>query len=282
MSQIVRSSFNAFSFPLLVCVPLCAASWGLRMGYDHTLVIGVCVGVSLLVQLGWEIGRPHREDWQSRRRLGADLGFVLLAGVTATALDVGAATGLYWVGSQLTTWFGGSLWPTGWPLLAQLGLAILVGDLGHYAAHRALHDVPALFRFHRLHHRPDHVYALNFFRMHPVEIAFKTLANVTPMILLGVPTEVMAVWSVVSGVAAGSVNHANIEMTTTWLDHFLSTPRMHRFHHSVEPAQGRCNLGNITLLYDRLFGTYYNPGAGREVARVGLVEGRVSDVARAR
>lgn len=254
-------------FPALTIAPVWLGAVGLRAGVNHQLLIGATVGGALVFQLGLERVLPYRREWRERRRLGPDLLCLGLASLTGIVLDVGALAVVYTGAAWLTGMAGGALWPTGWHLAAQLGLAMLVADLGHYWAHRALHDVPWLWRYHRMHHEPDHLYALNFFRMHPVEIALKTLANVVPLILLGAPREVILLWSVVSGVSAGSVNHANIATRTDGFDWVFSTPATHRFHHSRAPEE-RGNLGNVTLLYDRIFGTYRSP-RGRSVEAVG-------------
>ena len=229
-------------------------------------MIVLTVGGALLAQLALERLLPFRRDWRMRARRGirADIAFFVLATLTGIALDVGAIALVYELAARLAEWFGGTLWPTSWSWPAQLLLAIIVADFGHYWAHRALHDVPALWRYHELHHRPDHLHALNFFRMHPVEIALKTMANVTPLILLGAPHEVLALWTIVSGVSAGSVNHANIAMPTRWLDGWFSTPALHRVHHSRAPEE-RGNLGNVTMIYDRVFGTHRRPTRDVEV-----------------
>jgi sterol desaturase/sphingolipid hydroxylase (fatty acid hydroxylase superfamily) len=248
-------------FPVLTIVPAWLGILGIRAGIDDRVLIAMTVGGSLGIQLMLERLLPHSRDWGRRAasRLPADVAFLALATLTGVGLDV--------IANALGEIARGSMWPTSWPLPLQVVLAVLVADAGHYAAHRALHDVPALWRFHRLHHAPDHLHALNFFRMHPVEIALKTLANVIPLILLGATHEVLAVWSIISGVSAGSVNHANIAMSTTWFDGWFSTPNLHRMHHSLDP-QHRGNLGNVTMIYDRLFGTHRRPL--RDVEAVGL------------
>lgn len=215
----------------------------MRAGAGERLMIVLSLGAALGAQLALEHVTPYRRDWRlrARRRLRADLAFFVLATLTGIVLDVGAIALVY-------------------------ELAVAVADFGHYWAHRALHDVPALWRYHELHHRPDHLHALNFFRMHPVEIALKTMANVTPLILLGAPHAVLALWTIISGVSAGSVNHANVAMPTRLFDGWFSTPALHRVHHSRSPAE-RGNLGNLTMIYDRVFGTHRRPA--RDVEAVG-------------
>jgi sterol desaturase/sphingolipid hydroxylase (fatty acid hydroxylase superfamily) len=90
-----------------------------------------------------------------------------------------------------------------------------------------------------------------------------------PLILLGAGPEVIAIWSVVSAISAGSLNHANIALHTGWFDGWLSTPSLHRWHHSRDPRETNTNYGNVTMIFDRLFGTYLRP-RNREVTEVGV------------
>jgi sterol desaturase/sphingolipid hydroxylase (fatty acid hydroxylase superfamily) len=257
---------SAVIFPALIVAPAWLGLVALQAGVDDRIVIAATVGGALLCQMLLERALPYRREWRARAAgsMKADAGFLALAALTGAALDLVAVAAVYQLASTLAELRGGTLWPATWHPVAQLLLAVLVADLGHYWAHRALHDIPVLWRYHQLHHRPDHLHALNFFRMHPVEIAVKTMANVTPLILLGAPHQVLALWSILSGVSAGSVNHANVEMPTRWLDGWLSTPALHRVHHARSLAE-RGNLGNITMIYDRLFGTHRMPRGRQEV-----------------
>ena len=63
-------------------------------------------------------------------------------------------------------------------------------------------------------------------------------------------------------------------MRTGWLDHIFSTPNLHRFHHSRCPKEHDNNFGNITILYDRLFGTYYLPSQ-EPVEAIGEPDGAI-------
>jgi len=245
-------------FPALTVGPAALALYGLRQGLPMPAVLGGTVALAVALQLLLERALPYRREWNSRLLLQSDLLWLGLALITSRLLD-----------AALPARSGWGLWPSSWPLVLQALLAILLADLGHYWAHRALHGVPWLWSFHQVHHGPDHLYTLNFFRMHPVDIVLKTSCNLAPLVLLGAGPEVIAIWSVVSGVSAGSLNHANIALDTRWLDGWLSTPALHRWHHSQDPREGNTNFGNVTMLYDRLFGTYLRP-RDREVAAVGV------------
>ena len=257
------------AFPLMTVVPVAASLLAIRAGAEPILVIVCAVAVCLLAQVGLEVVWPFRKDWAAARSVPRELPFLALATLSAKLADVAIAAG---VGLLAVLMFGAplSVWPSHWPLAAQLLLALLLADFGHYWAHRALHDVKWLWRFHELHHSPTHLHALNFFRMHPVEIALKTVGNMAPLLFLGAPAELTVAWSVVSAVGAGSVNHCNIAMNTRLFDLFFSTPATHRLHHAVDPKL-RGNLGNVTMLFDWIFGTYRNP-ARHAVGEVGTVE----------
>lgn len=45
------------------------------------------------------------------------------------------------------------------------------------------------------------------------------------------------------------------------LDEWFNTPAIHRMHHSADPAHQAVNLGAVSMLWDRLFGTYCAPSA---------------------
>jgi sterol desaturase/sphingolipid hydroxylase (fatty acid hydroxylase superfamily) len=257
-------------FPALTAGPALLAFGGIGRGLPSAPVIGGTVALSVVLQLVLERLLPYRARWNQGSLVRSDLVWLGLALVTSQVLDLGVFVALGQLAGALSAWWGATAWPSSWPLGVQAMLAIVIADFGHYWAHRALHEVPWLWAFHRVHHGPDHLYALNFFRMHPVDIVLKTFCNMAPLILLGAGPEVIAIWSVVSAVSAGSLNHANIALDTGWFDGWLSTPALHRWHHSRVPRETDTNYGNVTMIFDRLFGTYLRPRE-REVAEVGVI-----------
>jgi sterol desaturase/sphingolipid hydroxylase (fatty acid hydroxylase superfamily) len=55
----------------------------------------------------------------------------------------------------------------------------------------------------------------------------------------------------------------------------FSTPRLHRWHHSRVLAEGNTNYGENLVLWDQVFGTYFNPDR-RPPADIGI-SGRIAD-----
>ena len=55
-----------------------------------------------------------------------------------------------------------------WPTWAQFVVALLVTDCASYWAHRALHEIPVLWRLHSIHHCSDELDWLSTSRGHPL------------------------------------------------------------------------------------------------------------------
>ena len=65
-----------------------------------------------------------------------------------------------------------------WPGWAQFVVALLVADCASYWAHRALHEVPVLWRLHAVHHSSGELDWLSTSRGHPLDqIVNLTLAT---------------------------------------------------------------------------------------------------------
>lgn len=150
------------------------------------------------------------------------------------------------------------VWPTHWPLVAQVVLALVIAELGLYVAHRSAHELPLLWRFHALHHSVRRLWVLNTGRFHVIDSAFKATLGQIPLYLLGAPFAVFAWVGAVTAVT-GLLTHCNIELRTGWLDRIFSTPALHRWHHSKVLEEGNRNYGENIVLWDLLFGTYLRP-----------------------
>jgi sterol desaturase/sphingolipid hydroxylase (fatty acid hydroxylase superfamily) len=144
------------------------------------------------------------------------------------------------------------------PAPAAGALVLLVLDLGFYAAHVAMHKVPALWHFHRVHHCDPAVDVTTTIRQHPGESVIRYAFTAAFACALGASPAAFAVyrsWSALNGL----LEHANVRVPLA-LDAALalvvSTPNMHKVHHSRLAAETDTNYGNVFALFDRLFATF--------------------------
>ncbi|OOG65863.1 sterol desaturase [Sinorhizobium sp. A49] len=150
------------------------------------------------------------------------------------------------------------IWPAHWSMISQVVLGLVISEFGLYAAHRLAHERLGLWRFHALHHSVTRLWVLNTGRFHVIDSLIKVSLSQLPLYLLGAPLPVF-LWIGAVTAFTGLLTHCNVEMRTGPLDWVFSTPRLHRWHHSKDLAEGNSNYGENIVLWDQLFGTYFNP-----------------------
>ncbi|MBK9247824.1 MAG: GH3 auxin-responsive promoter family protein [Ignavibacteria bacterium] len=162
-----------------------------------------------------------------------------------------------------------NIWPSHLPLFVQAILVTFGSDLLRYWLHRLSHTIPFLWRFHAVHHSVEKLYWMNTSRFHPVEKAMQFLFDVVPFFLLGTPPEALALHLVWYGVN-GFFQHSNIDLKYGWLNYIVSSTELHRWHHARDAKVSNNNYGNNIILWDLLFGSYFNP-QNRTVSAIGLI-----------
>jgi sterol desaturase/sphingolipid hydroxylase (fatty acid hydroxylase superfamily) len=191
---------------------------------------------------------PYETSWNQDRGDGArDVAHAVMN----ETLQVGSLLLL----PTLVGWFAlGDLWPTTWPFLLQVAVAVLVLDAGITFGHYASHRYGALWRFHAVHHSVERFYGFNGLMKHPLHQLFETALGTAPLVLLGMPTAVAT--ALVSCVAVQLLlQHSNVDYAMGPLRLVLALNRLHRFHHLRWPGVGDVNFGLFTTLWDRLLGT---------------------------
>lgn len=221
------------------------------------------------VFLAWEQLAPWRSQPRVREGFWLDafylvfnfylfglLGFQALAATAhASFVDALAAIGV----SDLVLVHVGGL-----PKVAQLGLYLVLRDLVQYGVHRLLHAVPALWRFHRVHHSVREMGVAANLRFHPMETVVYRSLEVVPMALVGFGVDDMFV-VYAFGLLVGHWNHANIRLPLGPLRYVLNGPQMHIFHHAkAMPFPRGANFGVVLSVWDWLFGTAWVPDEGRD------------------
>jgi sterol desaturase/sphingolipid hydroxylase (fatty acid hydroxylase superfamily) len=95
-------------------------------------------------------------------------------------------------------------------------------------------------------------------RIHPIEVLVSGCIENLPLLLLGVPAEVLAL-RFVMGRAIGRFQHCNLDVRLGPLDYLFSSPLNHRWHHSRDLSEAAHNYGGDVIIWDHVFRTFYLP-----------------------
>ena len=159
-------------------------------------------------------------------------------------------------------------------------LLLLVTDLAFYATHYFQHFTRFGWSLHETHHSQTELniftddrdpplnfilislfpagifgFVLGFFLFLSPSAKDVIFANFTIGYLLWMPTKIF--------------RHSHILIRyPAWLEWLFQSPAYHIVHHSTLPQHQNKNLGNVTTVWDRLFGTLYVPLPG-EVYKFG-------------
>ena len=140
---------------------------------------------------------------------------------------------------------------TGWIQFVQL---LLLADLGFYLAHRLVHTVPWLWRFHAVHHSSEQMDWMSTFRVHPVDQVLNSTIIAVPVVALGFSPGPLLAYALLYRVHSVLL-HSNVRVDFGPLSHVFASPRYHHWHHADEPQAYDRNFGGQLVIWDRLFHT---------------------------
>ena len=153
----------------------------------------------------------------------------------------------------------------GW---AQIAAGLTIATMGGYAGHRAAHEVPLLWRFHRVHHSSRELDWLAATHLHPLDETFTRSVAVLPLYALGFGRVSLGAFLILITLQAIFI-HANVRLRFGPLRWVIGTPQFHHWHHAREPQAYNSNYAGEFPLLDALFGTLYFP-ANRWPAQYGV------------
>lgn len=137
-------------------------------------------------------------------------------------------------------------------------VSLLALDMAIYWQHRLMHNIPVLWRLHKVHHADSQVDVTTGLRFHPLEILFSLLYKAIWVFLLGIPVYAVLIFEI--GLNAFAIfNHANIrlpEKLDKCLSYLVITQRLHRIHHSQNISETNSNYGFSVSWWDKLFASY--------------------------
>jgi sterol desaturase/sphingolipid hydroxylase (fatty acid hydroxylase superfamily) len=166
----------------------------------------------------------------------------------AAAVGTLAAYGLQLDTAWLWAWMG--RWPT-------VAAAIVLGDFFGYWRHRAQHS-RWLWPAHAVHHSDTRLTWLSLERMHPIDRA-GSLMDMVLLSALGLPVWALAANALVRHYY-GYFVHADVPWTLGKAGWVMNSPAMHRWHHARDVEGSGHNFATVFSVWDRAFGTYYQPG----------------------
>jgi sterol desaturase/sphingolipid hydroxylase (fatty acid hydroxylase superfamily) len=201
-----------------------------------------------LIALEYAIGRARG---RSNYRLNDALNSLSL-GVMSQV--VGLFTRLLAVGIYAAVYSVAAIWqlPTGewWVWVA----AIVAYDFCYYWNHRLGHESAVFWASHVVHHQSQE-YNLSTALRQTSSGALLGWIFYLPMAIGGIPPEVFVVAAVVNLLYQYWIHTEQIGKLG-WFDRWFGSPSNHRVHHAVNDQYLDRNYGGITMLWDRLFGTF--------------------------
>jgi sterol desaturase/sphingolipid hydroxylase (fatty acid hydroxylase superfamily) len=143
--------------------------------------------------------------------------------------------------------------------------ALVLAELGGYVGHRAAHEIPVLWRFHKVHHSITEMDWLASNHLHPIDQTFIRSCAVLPIYVLGFTKASLGVFVVLLTFFAIFI-HSNVRFTFGPLRWVLSTPEFHHWHHANMKEAYNSNYAGLFPVIDKLFGTLYLPVGRRPVS----------------
>ncbi len=228
--------------------------------------------IVLLLMLLWEALNPRRtplQGWSRRLNnlalVGLDVILVrfLMPIATVTVAEI-SATRSWGLFNNIDAGF--------W---LSFVVSFLLMELVIYAQHVITHQVPLLWRIHRVHHTDLDFDVTTALRFHPFEIILSMLVKFFFIAIFGAPVVAVIVFEIILNISS-MFNHSNIQIPTSidrLLRYFIVTPDMHRVHHSAIKMETNSNYGFNTPWWDYIFRTYRpQPSAGHAKMKIGLDE----------
>ena len=161
---------------------------------------------------------------------------------TATYVEVNKLGVLHLV--QMPPWF-------------RILATVVIMDFVLYVWHLLNHEVPFLWRFHRVHHSDINMDVSSATRFHLGELGISAIIKISLIFFLGAGLQGVLIFESAL-VLCAQFHHSSLRIPQWFERIFLILfvpPSMHRIHHSVIIRERNTNYGTIYSLWDRFLGT---------------------------
>ena len=157
------------------------------------------------------------------------------------------------------------------PYWTKIVATVVFLDFMLYVWHLLNHEVPFLWRFHRVHHSDLNMDVSTANRFHIGELAMSAVIKIGLIFFLGADLFGVMVYEILV-VATAQFHHSSLKVPSWFEDIYWALfvpPSMHRIHHSVVIKERNTNYGTIFSVWDRLLGTLLR-GIDQERIRIGV------------
>ena len=134
-----------------------------------------------------------------------------------------------------------------------------VVDFLAYWMHR-LNHVAWLWPTHAFHHSSRNLYWASGMRGSPVHFVLLGVPSLLVQVVFDPQGPVLSL-VLAYGVVHNSLIHSNVRVPLRLLNWVFVTGRSHMVHHGRDPRLGGSNFGFLFTFWDRLFGTWVDPGS---------------------
>ncbi|MEC8299486.1 MAG: sterol desaturase family protein, partial [Pseudomonadota bacterium] len=165
---------------------------------------------------------------------------------------------------------------------------LLFEDGSRFFVHRAMHNVPFLWRLHRVHHSAEILTPLTLFRVHPLESIIYFLRG---LFVFGLVSGVF-IWlfgreltffhilgvdalGFIFNLAGANLRHSHIWLSFGRFENYFISPAQHQFHHSKD--HGHPNFGTYLAFWDRINGSLKKTSPKPAHLKFGLGNGQYED-----
>lgn len=215
----------------------------------------VCFFTGLAVFIALERLFPRRPGGLLRRmRWPTNWGLTLLAILSLPLVPVSFIGAALWAESQGI----GLLNQIALPIGALVALTLLIRGGISTGTHWLNHQLPWLWRIHRVHHLDTELDVSSTVRLHPLEFFVGALIGAPIIVAFGLPAWVLALYELLD-VVVTLFSHSNLRIPLgldRWLHYLIVTPDLHRVHHSTHQPETDSNYGAVFPIWDVLFGSF--------------------------
>jgi sterol desaturase/sphingolipid hydroxylase (fatty acid hydroxylase superfamily) len=143
------------------------------------------------------------------------------------------------------------------PRWLEIAGGVVLLDYTLYLWHVLVHRVPALWRFHAVHHVDLDLDGSTAVRFHLGELAISVPWRAAQIAAIGVAPRTLAIWQTATLLSV-LFHHSNVRLpprAERLLQGVVMTPHLHGIHHSIEPDEVNANWSSGLSMWDRLHGT---------------------------